>query len=229
LTVSIRHLDLRESAPNPPPPKTRGGRISRIAKVYRGRVVERAPADVCGITIHQTACVFGPLDDREKAYRRAHRISTHATAFADGTFVSAFPLTWYMHHGNGTNASSLGLECEGRYPGLVDDPATPRREDIDSTWGGPPTPLDERAVDTFRAALRWLVETGRAEGMPIEFIWAHRQSSAMRRSDPGAEIWRRVVLDYAVPELGLKTEPARIWGSGKPIPRAWDTFGVGRY
>jgi hypothetical protein len=225
----VRHLDLRQSAPNPPPPKTRAGKTSSIAKLARGRVVERPLADVRGVTIHQTACVFGPASDREKAYRRAHRIATHVTAFSDGTFVSAFPLTWYMHHGNGTNASSLGLECEGRYPGLADDPTTPQREDVASTWGGPPTPLDERAVATFREALRWLVEAGRAEGMPIEFVWAHRQSSAMRRSDPGEGIWRRVVLDYAVPVLGLKTEPARIWGDGAPIPRQWDPASSARY
>jgi hypothetical protein len=225
----VKHLDFRAEAPNPPPPRVRDGRTSNVAKIERGKVVRRDPAHVRGITIHQTACVFGSPSAREKAYPRARAVPAHATAFRDGVFVTPFPLSWLMYHGNALNDFSLGLECEGRYPGVLDDPSTPKREDIPATWGGEPTALDERAIETFRAALRWLVETGRAEGMPIEYVWAHRQSSAMRRSDPGAGIWRAVVLDYAVPVLGLKTEPARIWGSGKPIPRAWDTFGVGRY
>ena len=66
--------------------------------------------------------------------------------------------------------------------------------------------------------------------MPIEFIWAHRQSSASRRSDPGQSLWQEVVLAYAVPVLGLKTQPARIWGDGRPIPVEWQPDGgVGPY
>jgi hypothetical protein len=65
--------------------------------------------------------------------------------------------------------------------------------------------------------------------MPIEYIHAHRQSSGTRRSDPGEELWQKVVLEFAVPVLGLKTEPSRVLKDGRPIPESWDLDGSGAY
>ena len=95
------------------------------------------------------------------------------------------------------------------------------REDIRSTWGGSATPTTPAILDGFRAGIARLVAMGRAEGMPIEFVHAHRQSSASRRSDPGERLWREVVL-YMAPELGLRCEPALALRDGRPIPREWD-------
>jgi hypothetical protein len=87
-----------------------------------------------------------------------------------------------------------------------------------------------------RAALRWMVEEGRRQGMPIQFIYAHRQSNGNKPGDPGEGLWRALVLEYAVPVLGLKTQPARTWKGvgkktpdGRPIPKEWDENGVGSY
>ncbi len=61
-----------------------------------------------------------------------------------------------------------------------------------------------------------------------------RSPGPTRRADPGQE---RVVLDFAVPKLGLVTEPA-LWlpakakgkpSNGRPIPTKWDPNGVGKY
>ena len=230
MTNAIKHLDLTSEQVNPPPPKdTVDGKKMNIVKLQGNKVFIRKPQTVTGIGIHQTACTFGPAADPDKRYRRALHVPSHALAFRDGTFATAFPLPWYAYHGNSLNAFTLGLEIEGQNPGIADDPTTPKREDLQSTWGGKPTPFDDLAIETARAALKYLVEEGRKLGMPIEFIWAHRQSNGNKPSDPGFEIWKHVVLEYGVTQLGLKTQCSKIWDDGKMIPPHWDPNGVGKY
>lgn len=226
--AGVAVLDLRSQQPNPPP-LYRGKRKHRIRN---GRVVLRDPKKITGVTIHQTACVFGPLNDLVVRHRRALGVACHALAFGrDRTVVLANPLRSYVYHGNGFNPDDLGLEIEGHFSGLLDDPSTtPRREDLETVWNGKePTKITVDIIETACEALRILVELGRSEGMPIEYIRAHRQSSGTRRADPGEGMWREVVLGYAVPTLGLKTQPRRAIGTGRPVPRAWDPAGVGRY
>lgn len=225
---SITHLDLRGDQKNPPAPKVVAGRSVRLAKLTRGRVVERDPRTITGIGIHQTACVFGPAGS-EARYQRALLVPSHALAFGDGVFATAWPLPWLVHHGNALNPFSYGLEVEGHHPGLPDDPETPTREDEETTWSTDPTPFDDLAIETARAALFWLVEEGSKLGSDIRYVWAHRQANGTKRSDPGHPIWKHVVLDYAVRMLGLRTQPARTWRDGRPVPVEWDPAGVGQY
>jgi len=226
----VKHLDLCSEQKNPPPPKQSvDGKKVNIALIKSGKVVVRDPKTITGIGIHQTACVFGPSNDIDKRHRRSLGVPCHALAFRDGVFATAFPLEWYMYHGNELNAFTLGLEIEGQYPGRADDPTTPKREDIQSTWGGNPTPFDDLAIETSREALKYLVEEGRRRGMPIEYVWAHRQSNGQKPSDPGHEIWKHVVLDYGVPVLGLRTQVDKTWRDGKPIPGLWDPSAKGKY
>lgn len=192
------------------------------------RTVVRDPKSIVGICLHQTACVFGPLDKPEVRYRRALRVPAHVVAFRDGVYAQSAPLLWYLYHGNDFNDRTLGLECEGHYPGLLDDPTTPRREDEETTWGDNATPLTPEALATFRMALTHLVVQGRALGCPIEVIWAHRQSSSSRRSDPGQELWSEVA-EWGCRELGLRAQYADRFRDGYRIPRAWAPGGVGEY
>ena len=212
-------LDLRAEQVDPFPakgtPAKPQSRHGRDGKTQRRRAI-----DITGIVVHQTACVFGPSADREKAYRRALGIPAHAVAFRDGVVALPAPLDWYLYHGNELNGRTLGLEIEGIYPGRPNGPV----------WGkNPPTPLDALAVETACAALARLVEEGRALGMPLEWVYAHRQSNGQKPSDPGFEIWRDVVLGYAVPKLGLKTRVREIVGDGKPIPTVWDPDAFASY
>lgn len=223
MSNTVEVLDWRGLRPDPPP-LVRG---KRRHLVRAGHVVRRDPRTVVGVTLHQTATRYGPADDRERRLRRALDTPYHALAYREGAVVLTQPLDWYSWHGNGLNESSLGLAIEGLYSGLADDPSTTPREDLRTTWGGPPDDVTELVVTTAREALRVLVELGRAEGMPLRYIWAHRQSSATRRSDPGQEPWQRVVLEYAVPVLGLEVQPSRTWRDGRPIPREWG--GAGPY
>lgn len=207
-------VDLR-SEQKPAGPDVKCGRI------VQGRLMQRDPKTITGICVHQTAVVFGASSaavlaakgDRDLArHRRALGVHAHATAFQDGTGVLAYQLPSYVFHGNGLNAESIGLEIEGAYDGKAD-----RRE------------VPDGAVSAARELLARIVDEGRKAGMPLTHIWAHRQSSPSRRGDPGAELWRRVVLEYAVPVLGLETQPGRTWGEGRPIPREWDPHGIGTY
>lgn len=208
------------------------GKIVNTSKVVGGRTFVRKPEDVTGIGIHQTACVFGPLDDPQKRHRRALKVPAHVLAFRDGVYAQSAPLLWELYHGNALNPFTLGLELEGQYPGLLDDPSTPVREDEKTFWSGgsgKPTPLDAQALSTFRVALAFLVEEGRRLGCPIKYIWAHRQANGTRTSDPGQEIWQRVVIDFGEKSLGLQARCADTWRDGRPIPKAWDPRGFGEY
>ncbi len=229
--MTVKILDLRSQQVNPFPAKRKSdGTTLLTSKVVKGRTFERDPRTIDGIVVHQTACVFGPANDLDRRNRRALGIPAHAVAFRDGTVVLPAPLSWYLYTSNGLNQHTLGLECEGHYPGLLDDPRTPRREDEQTIWkGAPATPLTDLAIETFRAALTRLYEEGRAAGMPLKWVWAHRQSNGQKPSDPGQEIWQRVVLEHGVRVLGLQTRLADVLADGRPIPGAWDPGSIAAY
>lgn len=218
-TALVPFVDLRHLQADPHPK----------SKVFGRRTVRRPPSSVNAITIHQTAVKFSVTqrqiadtggDRRLALAKRALNVACHAMSFHDGFFAAAAPLDWYVYHGNGFNKFALGLEIDGLYPGLKNG----------STWSGDAaTPITPASLQAAREALRWLTEQGRAAGMPIEWIDAHRQSSKDRRADPGQELWEAVVLDYAVPKLGLKTRPSYVLGDGRAVPTDWDPAGVGRY
>jgi hypothetical protein len=211
--------------------------VYRKFKMRAGKVVKRPPSVVDGITLHQTGVLYS-VNDRQIAAAngderlalatRAKKIAAHAVSF-DGFFTKTYPLSFYVYHGNGLNRRTLGLEVDGLYPGLLDKPDTIELEHLTSLWKGTATTLTDRRVESARAALRYLVDEGRKLGMPIRFLYAHRQASATRRSDPGEEIWRRVVTQYAVPDLGLEVRPAFTTGTGRVIPEDWSSEGDGPY
>lgn len=204
--------DLRQDQTNPP---KKGG----LCRVRRGRVVNRPPRIVDSIVVHQTACEFGPRrsDLRKHGNRQAAiaarslGIACHATSF-DGFYALPNPLTWYVNQANRLNRRSLGLEIEGLYPGIEGGRVWSTRR---------PTLLTKGRIDAARMALEHLVDEGRSAGMPITHVFAHRQSSMTRRGDPGEEIWREVVLDFAVADLGL-TVINNLRDGGRAIPWQWD-------
>lgn len=229
-----RLIDLRGEQTNPPQlPKQKH-------KLLRGRVVERIPRTIDSIVIHQTACRFGASaaavrnargDVQLAVARRALGVACHALSF-DGFFAAPNPLRWYVWHGNDFNDRSLGLEVEGLYAGLEDDPETVPREDLETTWNGPPMKLSESRLESAKAALLWLIEEGHREGMFVDgpvVLLAHRQSNSTRRSDPGQAAWQRLVMEYGVAKLGCVVQPELAVGTGRPIPSEWSARGVGRY
>ena len=218
---SVTVLDLRSIQADPAPK----------SKIVNGRTVMRDPQTITSICIHQTACTYGvsqsQIDaaggDRSLAlHKRALNVACHAMAFMDGTVVITNNMQAYIQASNGLNSFSVALEIEGRYPGLLNEPDK-------TTWGGDPTPLTDQTIRAAREGIRQLVILCREQGIKLTHAYCHRQSSETRRSDPGEGLWRSVILDYAVPVLGLKTAPSFTVGSGKPVPVAWDPDGVGQY
>jgi hypothetical protein len=221
----VKVYDLRGEQPNPP-------KRSRKFKLSAGGVVSRNPAMVTGITIHQTAVRYGIKDYQVQASggdielalaRRSKEVACHVMAFIGGFIAWPNPLDWYVYHGNGFNASKLGLEIDGNYPGLIGG----------KVWnhasGGKETVVTDELVKAACAGIELLTREGRKMGMPIQYIHAHRQSSSKRRGDPGEELWKRVVLDFAVDKLGLIPRQDYMCGDGRPVPREWDPNGVGSY
>lgn len=221
LELDIEFFDLRSEAPDPHPK----------SKQHRRKTVRRALGSIDAIVIHQTATRCDPRGN-EHVSRRALDMACHAMAMRNGLLVWAAELDRYIYHADRLNARSLGLEIEGVFPGVVGGEIT-----VDQ----PETPLTDELVAAARAGLELLVNEGRRAGCPIKYIYAHRQCDRWRRADPGEGVWRRVVLEYAVPELGLVTQPQRWFRHpyhkdelykrrhGRPIPRNWDPGGDGEY
>lgn len=207
----------------------------RKVKLRGGKPAMRKPERINGIVVHQTACVFGVSKRLLKrsggnadlaVARRGLEVACHALAFRRGFFMASHDLALHVNHANGLNSRTLGLEIEGFYPGLEKERRKARGSDRKLTK------LNEQTIETGRAALRWLVEEGRAAGMPIRYLYAHRQSSPTRRADPGEELWR-AIAPWAVENLELELRHdqtlATKKGDGRPVPKAWDSDGVGRY
>lgn len=220
--MSITFLDLRSEQTDPfPSKKSSSGEIIATSKIVKGKTAVRSVDQITGIVLHQTACTFGPSNDPAKKHRRALNIPAHAVAFADGTFVCPADLRWYLYTSNGFNGTTLGLEVEGKYAGVEGNAKT--------CWGGDCTTPTDLTVETARAAIKWLYDEGRKLRMPLRVVYSHRQSNGQKPSDPGEALWKRVVLEYAVPVLGMSTAPIRTIGDGKPIPREWDSSSTARY
>lgn len=207
------------------------------ARVRVGRTVMRSPSTITGITLHQTAVEYHITQnmlrradgDFDLAHAlRVQRAACHLMALQEGFVVWTRPLRSYVHHGNALNRTTIGIEVEGNYAGLAGKPET--------AWSGNAYsgPVTEKTVAAARKALLVAVTEGRRAGMPIEYLYAHRQSSGTRRADPGEELWRAVAVEYGKNELGLTLDPKRTFessstGKGRPLPQEWDPNGVGSY
>jgi peptidoglycan hydrolase-like protein with peptidoglycan-binding domain len=216
-SLGVRVYDLRDQASDPHPK----------ARSRNGKTVRRDPSAITGIVLHQAGVEFGPpaKDPSEIGLaRRALTVACHAMAF-DGFAVLAAPMPWHIYHADALNPTTIGIEVAGLFPGLQD-----RAKPGDSV-------LTDGLIAAAREGIRLLLESARAAGCPIRWIYAHRQADSWRRADPGEGLWRAVVLEYAVPVLGLATRPGYSLPDpqrepkrhGLAIPIDWDPDGVGSY
>lgn len=207
------------------------------ARIVAGRTVMRAPATVTGITLHQTAVEYHITErmlsaaggDFELAHAlRVQRAACHLMALQEGFVAWTRPLASFVYHGNALNASTIGIEVEGNYAGIAGDPRT--------AWSGSAYsgPVTEKTIVAARKALLVAITEGRRLGMPIQDLYAHRQSSGTRRNDPGEEIWKGVAIEYGVKVLGLTVHPEATFesastGRGRAIPGSWGPPGGAEY
>lgn len=183
---------------------------------------KREWTNVRGLTLHQTACVLGERPTRWRT------VGAHIGVTRGGQIIWLHDFNRLVVHGNGFNAQTIGIECDGLYEGVAGDPST--------LWDDPSTPVREvgqtptpELIEAARAAVRWAVAVVAANGGTVSKLVAHRQSSATRRNDPGSALWQAVALPMMT-ELGLSDGgPGFKIGAGRAIPREWDPTRTGKY
>lgn len=199
-----------------PPAEVVDLRASAARTWARGR---RSWSQVTGICLHQTACVLG-----ERPARWAS-IGAHVGVTRAGAVMWLHDFTSVVVHGNGFNASTVGIELDGTYAGVEGDLSTFWRP-ASEPHRQPQTPTPE-LVAAARAAIRWIVAEVARHGGQVTRLVAHRQASADRQSDPGSALWQAVALPMHE-ELGLDDGgPGYRIGTGLAIPEAWDERRVG--
>lgn len=177
----------------------------------KGRLKTRRPGEqVTAFLVHQTAVRGGfgvtssqiaatpdhlPEAERRQIARQARYRKTPYHGIYDPqsrVSIVQWPIWAYMWHGNGGNAASFGWA-------------------IDGLWDR--SHADDLDVDASREAMRHALDCGFRQGAEFECVESHAQHSAGRQLDPGAEIWRGVVLPVAA-EFGLGVS-MRTTGTGK--------------
>lgn len=217
LDEGVELIDLRHEQGNPHP---------KSKLDAQGRTVVRDPKQIDCIVLHQAGVAFGGSPPSRR-YRRALNVACHAMAMRPGAVVWPVDPRWYLYHADRLNRRSLGVEVDGNYPGLVGGPV----KNLHAA-----NELDDKILRAARMAVKLLVVSGRRLGCPIRYIYAHRQTDNWRRADPGEGLWRKVVLEYAVPVLKLETRPLETFShpkgpyrDGLVIPQRWDPAGRGPY
>lgn len=172
----------------------------------------RSWRSVTGITLHQTAVFMSENPPRW------YGVHCHVGVLRNGSIYYVNDLNEAIVHGNLFNASEVGIEINGQFEGVEDDPTT--------FWKPSPTAQPQKPsnqqIEAARAAVKWICDEVASHGGRIRNIHAHRQSSKDRRGDPGSRIWRDVGI-WAQNSLGLSDggEGFKV-GSGRPIPQKWD-------
>lgn len=186
--------------------------------LLKGRPTPRRPPRVTGIVLHQTATKLG---DRPARY---DNVACHLAVTPNGTIVYVNDVLAHVWHAHGGNSFTIGIEIDGRFEGVEGN--------IRTLWGHTkgvtPTPFRSVQVEAARRAVQLAVEYARAAGCEVTKLYAHRQFSNQRVSDPGSAIWSRVGV-WAREELGLVTPLSYTKDTGKPIPVEWDPMGTTRY
>ena len=172
----------------------------------------RSWSEITGITLHQTACDFG----HEKP-DRWDTLHAHVGASREGYVFWVYDFELVVWHGNELNGPTVGLECEGNYCGVVGDPTT--------RWqagGGTTMVITPELVYAAQEAIRWICAVVAQHGGKVIHLYAHRQTAASRRADPGEEIWKQVALPM-IETLGLSDGgPSFKIDNGRPIPSTWN-------
>jgi len=197
-------------------PKLEGGRFHDLRSIASQNNIGgwRPWTQITGITLHQTACVLG---------ERPQRWATVVAHMG----ITRMGLSLWMHdfrkivwHGNGLNCSTVGIEMDGTYAGIEGDkrtfwcpPDEPNRQ--------PQAPTPE-LIEAAKATVIWICEEVERHGGRITHLFAHRQASNQRESDPGSALWKLVALPLQ-DKLRLDDGgPGYTVGNGLPIPEAWD-------
>jgi hypothetical protein len=200
--------DVRTSVANLGP--LPGGKNARGETWYKrdARASPRKRSAIDSIVLHHMAFNRGnDLADYLK-------VGAHYAVTADGQIAQLYDDLDFLNASNGFNGRSIAIEFAGNFP------------DHRFRWWKPAKrTLPDRCYLTpaqVRAG-RCLLATLKARFSGIEYVYAHRQSSANKANDPGPDVWYHVG-EWAIRELRLTDRAPRTHvGTGQPIPTAWRT------
>ena len=138
-------------------------------------------------------------------------VPAHYIVMADGTIAQLHNWETYLFTSNALNSRSIGVEIAGNFP------------NEDGRWWsgdkfGRDRPTDQQ-IEAIRGLIRYIDRSLRDQGQTLRGVFAHRQSSAAKRNDPGPDVWRGVSPVFA--ELGLEDVSDFSIDSGAPIPDSW--------
>ena len=168
----------------------------------------KTPRDLSGvdsIVLHQMG--FSRGSDPKKYLG----VPAHFVVMPDGTVAQLHDFQTYLYTSNGLNSRSIGVEIAGNFP------------NVDGKWWNPEKfgtdrPTDEQ-IDAIQGLIRYIGQALKDQGQTLRGVFAHRQSSAAKRNDPGPDVWRGVSPVFA--ELGLEDVSNFSIDSGAPIPESW--------
>jgi peptidoglycan hydrolase-like protein with peptidoglycan-binding domain len=200
-------------------PKPQGVELVDATTMHQGQHVKgvRAWGEIDGITLHQTGIYMN------STVKRFLRLRAHMGIIdpgGRGTVVLVNPLTAYMWHAQELNAKTVGIEINGLFEG-VDGKGLPKKDRHKKLCRA-----SDAQILATRKGMEWICKEVAKHGGQVRYVYAHRQSSENRRSDPGSRVWQEVAL-WAESNLGLETHPDYTVGTGRAIPEAWDPRQVG--
>lgn len=180
------------------------------ARLYK---CKRDWSTIDGVTIHQTGCWMSQNP------RGWHRLNAHIGITQSCQVVYVNDATDWIWHAQKLSKHTIGLEFDGNFPGIQGNEKT--------LWkgGGPAASVSDEMLKASDELFDFLVGEFKRNGQPWTRIHAHRQSSDMRRADPGSEIWQKIAMVWAE-RLGLEhydLGSTFCYSKGKPIPREWNS------
>ena len=183
--------------------------------------------DIYAIMVHHTG-----YENKEERIAESSRTASnyHFIIARSGKVYMANHPQLMIWHGHGLSQHSIGIEIDGNFAGLMNDPTHGGKPYF---WTGgkssaPSIPTNAQ-LDALDTLVRELADMLKKNGTSLKYIYAHRQSAASRESDAGQIVWQHAVLKLQS-ELGLQkttetftyTSGERGEGGGNPIPKEWD-------
>lgn len=167
---------------------------------------ERSLSSITGVTWHQTGCSM-PSDPMGWS-----RVNAHYGLTQEGLPILINKPTDFIWHAQGLSKKTIGIEIEGNYPGVTNNPKTLWR------GGGGPHSLNDKMIAGAVSIVEDILS--RVAFDKGKYFYAHRQSSPTRRADPGQEIWTKIVAPLAV-RYGFEIVPDYTKGKGRKLPVEW--------
>jgi hypothetical protein len=165
---------------------------------------------VTGVMLHQTGCNM-PEDPHVW-----NKINAHCGITRAGVVILMFDFDMEIWHGNGLTTPTIGIEIAGLMRGV---------ENSSNTWWPPGARTHDLTAAQIAASevlFDIIKDAFDTNGGTWKYVYAHRQSSGDRMSDPGELIWKKIGMPW-IETLGASDGgESFVSGNGYPIPKEWN-------